>query len=400
MKTFPHNLIYLLVSVIASLSLSSCELLEVEPGISIFWDDNYYDLPSSKEEYRFWISSSLKWTVEIDQPWVYLDRSSARGGDVKVRLTTEANDKPYKRSATISFKSKDLVRTLKIQQNGIDPILNTDLLIYNVNAEGGVIDINVNHNMEYTVSMPWDADWIHKDETKGKETTTHRFIVDRNDGWDSRTTKIGFRSTNKEMEKIVAYYAEILQTPKDSIIVPELVVVPAEERGHYMEVKANVSHYVKTDSPWIHYDNKHSGFFEVDRYDGPDDYREGQLIFSVRKVEKRTTIRQYKPSHISIDHCEPETVIDNGDFSIGVPYTKTDFKIYLDSNLDFTVSNVPEWLTLKTDNRTVCECHVEENTDTRGKMARVRLTLVDGHSVELFIYQRSPYDDIYDSYAK
>ena len=142
-----------------------------------------------------------------------------------------------------NFYAKTVV--IKGKGNIIDIIKDS----YIVDENGGLLDVSVNSNVEFTVNIPEEAaSWI---ETVFAGETT-RFSIKANDSYDERTAVIAFMGTDGETNKEIS----ITQLQKNAILLTSSVFdISAEEQTVTLIFTANVN--VNVDIPddvsWVSY---------------------------------------------------------------------------------------------------------------------------------------------------
>ena len=120
---------------------------------------------------------------------------------------------------------------------------------YIIDEKGGLLDVPVNSNIEFTVRIPDDAaSWI---ETVFAGETT-RFSIKANDSYDERTAVVTFMGNDGETKKEIS----ITQLQKNAILLTSSVFdISAEEQTVTLVFTANVNVSVKIpdDVSWISY---------------------------------------------------------------------------------------------------------------------------------------------------
>lgn len=203
----------------------------VEIGYEIFASENAETSLRTFEQYG--------WTVEITP-----DSENSNTGTISITAPSPIRD------GKILFilsdnKGNYYIHTVEIKGNGnvIEIVKDS----YTVDEIGGMLDINVNSNMEFTVSIPENAkSWI---ETVFIGQTT-RFSIKANETYDDRTAVITFIGNDGETRKEIT----ITQLQKDAILLTSPVFdLSAEEQPVTLIFSSNVN--VKVNIPetvsWI-----------------------------------------------------------------------------------------------------------------------------------------------------
>ena len=170
---------------------------------------------------------------------------------------------------------------------------------YEVSCDGGVLEIEVGHNVDFNVSI--DKDWVSQVTTKAYTTETLTFEVSANDTDDVRTATISFTSADgSKVQNVLVYqsYVGVIEVTKSSYQVSRLGGIIDVEIGH------NVDYIMSIEDDWIHYWGTVSTKaystdvmqFLVDQiYDGELERREGTIKFTSpdgSKVQKITVVQE------------------------------------------------------------------------------------------------------------
>ena len=136
------------------------------------------------------------------------------------------NEDYNSRTAAITFtnKANNLSETVSITQAQKDAIVIANDN-YTVDNEGGKIDIEVGHNIDFDVEI--SHDWITKTSTRAFETETLTFNIAANNSNDSREGTIKFISKDKAISQTVKINQkaalpaqnEIFYTSKDGNVI-------------------------------------------------------------------------------------------------------------------------------------------------------------------------------------
>ena len=114
---------HLLVGMLAIVAAVACKQDEpvVEPVLNV--DKNEVALANKNAEATFSVTSNNAWALSADQDWVSFNPTSSKASEkaVKVVVTAEDNTAEQARVATITVKSGDLSKTVKVTQAAADP---------------------------------------------------------------------------------------------------------------------------------------------------------------------------------------------------------------------------------------------------------------------------------------
>ena len=198
-------------------------------------------------------TASEAWTAEVintrADSWVSIHPTSGGAGEANITVTTEPNDTPDDRSATIVIKSGTVEKTVKISQKQQDALTVT-AATFEVGNEGGEIDIEVKANIDFEYEIDEAAkEWIEYKGTRAIETSTLTFAVAENDDVEKREAKINIKS-GEFNETITIYQAGAEPT---LVISQSEYAVPSVGETIVVEVASNVDVTVElpADADWI-----------------------------------------------------------------------------------------------------------------------------------------------------
>ena len=147
------------------------------------------------------VKANIDYKMEISEKakdWI--KESSLRAMTTyKHTLEIAANQDAEKREGEITFKSDDLVETVKVYQAG-GPIILLSQNEYNVSDKGETISVEVKSNVDFDVQMP-DVDWIIDDASlRGLSSHTLKYIIARNETNKPREAEIIFFDKNSDLK--------------------------------------------------------------------------------------------------------------------------------------------------------------------------------------------------------
>lgn len=125
-----------------------------------------------------------------------------------LHLCVKTNDSYDNRSCTIIIRDSDTnvedrLSILQLQKDAIVIAQNE----YNFTSEGGTLQIDVAHNVEYNIEI--SSDWIACADTKGLNNTSHNFVISKNSTYDNREGKITFKSGAISQEILIKQNATL-----------------------------------------------------------------------------------------------------------------------------------------------------------------------------------------------
>lgn len=126
------------------------------------------------------VNTNVAWDITIpsDCKWVKVVDSKAYGEQTKTLSVDPYDEYDTSREAKITVKGGNIEPlTYTITQDG--PVTHFELVSNEayIESEGGSFDITVNTNIEWTVTIPEDCDWIKPAGTKADGQQTKTFTV-------------------------------------------------------------------------------------------------------------------------------------------------------------------------------------------------------------------------------
>ena len=195
-------------------------------------------------------TANRDWTVSASDSWVTVSPSSGAASDAPVTVTVRcnANTTYDDRTATVTIRMEDQVQTVTIRQPAnIGVVLPKQ--VFELQSDAKSIDVEVQANVEYTVSA--SVDWIKQTGTKGLTSKTLTFSIEENATYDSREGKITIKPQDGSVQEQVI---SVKQAQMDALNV-EKTTYDMPYGGGEIEIKveANVSFDVTPNADWIHY---------------------------------------------------------------------------------------------------------------------------------------------------
>ncbi len=137
---------------------------------------------------------SEDWVVEIDatraEEWVTVEPMSGVAGNAKITITAVPNDTYDNRTATVSIKAGTIKESIAVNQSQKNGLV-ASAKEFEVDSQGGTIDLDVTTNVDLTVTISDDAkEWISDVSTRAMETKTLSFEIAPNVGDADRSGEI------------------------------------------------------------------------------------------------------------------------------------------------------------------------------------------------------------------
>ena len=196
------------------------------------------------------VKANIDFEYEIDEAakeWIEYKGTRAIETSTLTFAVAE-NDDVEKREAKINIKSGEFNETITIYQAGAEPTLVISQSEYAVPSVGETIVVEVASNVDVTVELPADADWISESTTRSVSTNTFYFDIAANEEYDQRTAEIKFSNADKGISEVVT----IVQAQKDAIVIAEdSYSVSGQGDAIEIAVGHNVEFDIEIDVDWI-----------------------------------------------------------------------------------------------------------------------------------------------------
>ena len=167
----------------------------------------------------------------------------------QLHFQVKPNDSARSRIGTIEIRSRDLMETVTVYQDGEEPqiILTEEKPV--MGSDGGILTVELRSNLDYDIQLPDQPDWLREITTRTLSTYTHRFEADPNESYDSRSTRIVFTNTESGISQTVT----VTQMQRNAILVSkEQYMLDAAAGTLEFKVNTNVDFKITTSEEWIH----------------------------------------------------------------------------------------------------------------------------------------------------
>lgn len=147
------------VAAVAALMALACTQEEID---ILTMGSSEVKVPYEGVEKTLEFTASTAWTIESDQDWVSFDQTEGVAGDVTVVMTVAANTTYENRTAVVTISAGDKFTEITLQQ-GLASEFGVEME-YNYDFMPQVLEVKVNANVEYQVSLSEGAEaWISSD---------------------------------------------------------------------------------------------------------------------------------------------------------------------------------------------------------------------------------------------
>lgn len=141
------------------------------------------------------ITCNDHWTVTKDADWITIGTDKGDGNG-SVKITVPENKALDTREGTVTVAAGEVKRTVSVAQLGKKPVLTVSPDALNAPDEGGVLELTVTSNVEWTLTIPEDAIWVSAEKKAGEGNDVVKFTVSPNEGLEARETELVFASGN------------------------------------------------------------------------------------------------------------------------------------------------------------------------------------------------------------
>ena len=231
---------------------------------------------------------------ESAKDWVEYKTTRAMKTSNLVFVVKE-NEDFEKREAKITIKSGEFSEVITIYQAGAEPTIVISQNEYVVSSDGDTIAIEVASNVDVTVELPSDADWITENTTRSVSTNTFYFDIAPSEEYDQRNAEIKFTNSENGLSEIVS----VVQTQKDALVVAKDSYTVDSDGGQIqIEVGHNVDFDVEISADWITREQTRAFTTETLVFNiaknPTNDNREGTIIFKSKDGRLSQTVKVYQ----------------------------------------------------------------------------------------------------------
>lgn len=189
-------------------------------------------------------------TVAVD----WIREVESRSYDQKVHVfEVLPNENEASRNTTISFCGNGTCIPFHIEQAGSppeqeDPVFKLSSQSAEIEAEGGMAEVTVTTNVEYSYEVP--VDWIKEVTTKAADEYVHTFEILPNENSEERSAVISFCGNNSCVPFIITQKGLV----PESRLEVDTKTISVEATGTLspivVNVLANISWIVNSDAEW------------------------------------------------------------------------------------------------------------------------------------------------------
>ena len=196
------------------------------------------------------VKANIDFSYAVDgasQSWIKYQTTRAMKSSTLIFDVAEIDSRD-KRQGTITISSGELKEVVTIYQDGTKPTIVISKNEYVIGSEGGSVAVEVRSNVDVSVELPSDVEWLSESTTRALSTNTYYFDVAENTGYDQRSATIAFTNKADNLTEEVT----ITQMQKDAIVLAASEYnIDARGGALDFEIQTNVDITAKTSATWI-----------------------------------------------------------------------------------------------------------------------------------------------------
>ncbi|MBQ9173772.1 MAG: hypothetical protein IJ161_08605 [Bacteroidales bacterium] len=204
--------------------------------------------PSEGGSFTVEVKANIAYSFGINADWIHRKDTKALVTE-STTFTVDRNEDTSKREGTITVKSTLGSETITIYQEGEAPSIILSSESVSLSAEGGTFTVEVNTNVDVTMSIDSGAEWLSEVPTKAMSTHSYTFSASANGSASTREGRIRFKDTESSLEAFVS----VTQAPSEEgiIVTPSVYEIGAEGGSISVEVSSSVDPKVEISEAWV-----------------------------------------------------------------------------------------------------------------------------------------------------
>lgn len=245
---------------------------------------------SGRETDKTYITSDLDWVLEGANEWCSFSPEKGGGGTTMVTFTLKPNESYVDRSVNLTLTAGGKKSVVTVYQKKKDAIILSKDKFDNIPADGAVITVDLETNIDYVVEIsPSDREWIKqlsktRASAQGLTDKTVSFQIESTSVGEERIGTIYFMKSDDDRFKDSV---KVFQVQRDILILnPTEVKVPLEGRPQLkVDLRFNVDYRIEIPDGaenWIHIINPLQKSMRADELwleiDPAEANREGKVI--------------------------------------------------------------------------------------------------------------------------
>lgn len=338
------------------------------------------------------VNSNRDWTAESNADWLTVDPSSGEAGQTQVTMTALENTTDQPRSAAITFKAEDLVKTYTLTQEAqpsasIELSSGTQLFA----AQGGEYTMIVNSNRPWTSSN--DSQWVSVSPSSGDAGSTMITVKAlSNEEYENRNATIEFTAGDAKATLVITQLAAQKDPDAYVRISTEELTFPSDGGSFSVIVSSNQAWVSTPDNNWVSVNPREgiAGISEVvitvDANTAESD-RVATIAFTAGSASANLIV--FQKAYVPVEY----PMLDISTKAITLPAEASQSSFTIMTNRDWSVSVQADWLHLDQTSGTAGNIPVKISADSNPneieRTARIVVTSVSGLTVAVTVTQQA-----------
>ena len=349
------------------------------------------EVPAEGGTVKVTVEYNVDYECKVAVDWIR--EVESRSYDQKVHVfEVLPNENEASRNTTISFCGNGTCIPFHIEQAGSppeqeDPVFKLSSQSAEIEAEGGMAEVTVTTNVEYSYEVP--VDWIKEVTTKAADEYVHTFEVMPNENSEERSAVISFICNGESIDFIVNQEGA---APEPDEPVFELSALAAEIEWDggiaQVTVTSNVDYTFEIPVSWIKEVitkavNSYTYTFEVMPNDSNDERRAG-ILFCGNDVCIPFVITQKGRA------ADARFEVDVESISVEASGTDSPISVNVSSNMAWSVSSDADWCSVSPTsgvNDGSFNVTISKNTLTSPRIANITVSSEKGLYHEISVIQ-------------
>lgn len=254
---------------------------------------NEYEVEYTKSTLTFDVQTNIDFAVDISADWV--KQITTRGLETKLlSFEIDENTSDANREATITIYKGDLKQKIQLIQLR-KPQLAFSETEHIATSDETDIEIGFNANIDYTIHMPEEANWLKHIETLSDGSSKMKFHISANDTYEERQATVILQNDKYAISTSIV----IKQLQKDAIILSKNEYLIGSKGGELnFEILTNVDFNVMVNADWIKRQEANtkalrneSLHFDIAE-NSSQEVREATIVIQSEKIKQTISIRQ------------------------------------------------------------------------------------------------------------
>ncbi len=338
------------------------------------------------------VNSNRDWTAESNADWLTVDPSSGEAGQTQVTMTALENTTDQPRSAAITFKAEDLVKTYTLTQEAqpsasIELSSGTQLFA----AQGGEYTMIVNSNRPWTSSN--DSQWVSVSPSSGDAGSTMITVKAlSNEEYENRNATIEFTAGDAKATLVITQLAAQKDPDAYVRISTEELTFPSDGGSFSVIVSSNQAWVSTPDNNWVSVNPREgiAGISEVVitvAANTAESDRLASIAFTAGSASAEVSI--FQKAYVPVEY----PMLDISTKAITLPAEASQSSFTIMTNRDWSVSVQADWLHLDQTSGTAGNIPVKISADSNPneieRTARIVVTSVSGLTAAVTVTQQA-----------